>query len=174
MARDFLRFLRPAPTDPLGRLRVGLDQSESVPDVIDALREHARAATGADGITVVERRGDEVHYLTEDAISPLWAGQSFPVRMCISGMAMIARAPIVIPDVAEDKRVPLNLYLATFVRSMAMIPIGHGDPLIAMGVYWREPRIISEELVTTLVRIGDLAADALDRIGAPPPARQAA
>jgi GAF domain-containing protein len=174
MAHHFLRFLRARPADPLAALCTGLNESGSVPDVIEALRQHARRATEADGITVVERRGDEVHYLTEDAISPLWTGQSFPVRMCVSGMAMIARAPIVIPDVMEDKRVPLNLYLATFIRSMAMIPIGHGDPLIAMGVYWREPRAIGEETVTTLVRIGEHAADAIDRIGKPPPTRQAA
>jgi hypothetical protein len=174
MARDFFRFWRPHAVDPLAALRTGLRASGSVPDVIEALREHARGVTGADGITVVERRGDEVHYLTEDAISPLWSGQSFPVRMCVSGMAMIARAPIVIPDVMEDERVPLNLYLATFVRSMAMVPIGHGDPLIAMGVYWREPRSLREDTVASLVHIGELAADALDRLGAPPPARQAA
>ncbi|SOB87001.1 GAF domain-containing protein [Sphingomonas guangdongensis] len=174
MARSLLHFLRPAPADPLKPLREDLALGRSVASVVEALRTHARTLTAADGITLIERRGDEVHYLTEDAISPLWTGQSFPLRMCVSGMAMVARAPIVIPDVSEDKRVPLNLYLATFIRSMVMVPIGHGEPLIAMGVYWREPAPIAAATISTLTRVAELAADALDRIGDPPPSRQAA
>lgn len=174
MARSLLHFLRPAPADPLKPLREDLAFGRSVDAIVEALRTHARSIIAADGVTVIERRGDRVHYLTEDAISPLWSGESFPIRQCVSGMAMIARAPIVVPDVMEDKRVPLNLYLATFIRSMVMVPIGHGDPLIAMGVYWREANPIADETVATLLRVAELAADALDHLGDPPPGRQAA
>ena len=40
---------------------------------------------GADGATFVLRDGDCCYYVDEDAISPLWKGQRFPLEACISG-----------------------------------------------------------------------------------------
>ncbi|WP_326524547.1 GAF domain-containing protein [Sphingomonas sp.] len=149
---------------PIDAIRARLAESDSVDDVIATLREMVRPIIGADGITVVQREGDEVVYVTEDAVAPLWAGQRFPIRVCISGMAIQARAPIVIPNILEDKRVPLNAYLATFVRSMVMVPVGHGEPHMAMGAYWRVAEPITSIAVDRMSAIAAVAADALARI----------
>lgn len=157
-------IFRPRHDRLLREARLRLDLCTSRDSIVDALRTSARAIAAADGITVVKRIGDEVAYIGEDAISPLWTGQSFPMRMCISGMAIAARAPIVIPDIMQDKRVPLNAYLSTFVRSMAMVPVGHGEPTLAMGAYWREARPIAPLTVDRMRELAGYAADALDHL----------
>ncbi len=95
---------------------------------------------------MIRRDGDEVVYVGEDAISPLWTGQRFPIERCISGMAILARVPIVIPDIGADHRVPLSAYLATFVRSMAAFPLGTPAPIAALGLYWREVRPLGRDV----------------------------
>lgn len=143
-----------------------LTQVTTIDEIVSVLRNFARAIAGADGVTVVRRVGDEVTYVDEDAISPLWTGRSFPVRECVSGMAMIANAPIVIPDIRSDPRVPLNLYLSTFVRSMAMFPIGSPEPTMAMGIYWREPRRIEPEVVARMMGLARIAGDSVADVAA--------
>ena len=168
----------PHPTAPASKLDVACQRvraSESIDGVIEALRECGRAIVGADGLTIIRREGDEVVYVTEDAISPLWSGQRFSIRVCVSGMAIQARAPIVIPDIMQDRRVPLNAYIATFVRSMAVVPIGHGEPGMAIGAYWRHAQPIAQLAVERLTALAHAAADALDRIeGTADPGRQVA
>jgi hypothetical protein len=154
-----------APSDPVAeRIAVLFDACTTRGHVIDTLRDHGRAVTGADGVTVVRRDAAEVHYVTEDAISPLWTGQSFPLRMCIGGLVMLEERPIVIPDITLDKRVPLNAYLGTFVRSMAMMPIGRTAPEFATGAYWREIHPIEDRVVARQQMFADAAAAALARI----------
>ena len=122
----------------------------------------ARAVIGSDGITIVRRDDDQVAYVTEDAISPLWAGQCFPIRTCVSGQALLARAPIFIPDIAEDKRVPLNAYVATFVRSMGVVPIGRDDPRYALGAYWRDAQPIAPIAIERMMLLADAVATVID------------
>lgn len=113
-----------------------LARTRTLDEALEVLREHTRVIADSDGVTIVRREGDHVAYVGEDAVSPLWTGQRFPIRQCISGIAMLERQPVLIPDIAQDARVPLALYLATFVKSMAMFPLGPGEPAAALGVYW--------------------------------------
>ena len=106
-------------------------------DLVAKLARSARSLIGCDGATVVMRRDGQCHYVEEDAIGALWKGQSFPLGDCVSGWAMTHRQQVVIPDIRSDPRVPLQLYLATFVRSMAMTPIErNGESIGAIGMYW--------------------------------------
>ncbi len=145
-----------------------LDSASGWDDASMILRDHARAIADADGITVVLRQGDEVFYAAEDAISPLWTGQRFRVERCISGLAIMAGEPILIPDIRNDPRVPLNAYLATFVASMAAFPIGR---TAALGAYWRNPGAVDLEAVGLMTRLAAAAALILDPNA--PPARKA-
>lgn len=142
-----------------------LGNARNVEDVIALLHRHARVVAGADGITVVRREGDEVAYVTEDAIAPLWAGQRFALRTCVTGMAILAGEPIVIPDIARDPRVPLHLYLSTFVRSMAVFPVGGTAPAMALGLYWREARPPEPAALARVATLARQAGAVLDRIG---------
>lgn len=178
----FDRKLRPVPMaaaesgdDPLVAATCRIAAATDLDAVIAALRDTARGVVGSDGITIVRRDGDDVVYVSEDAISPLWTGQRFPIRICVSGMAIQARAAIVIPDILQDRRVPLNAYIATFVRAMAMVPVGRHDPQMAIGAYWQAAQPIADITVDRLSRLADAAADALARIeGIADPDRQVA
>ena len=117
-----------------------LAQARSIDEVCEILRGRARAIADADGVAVIRRDGDQVAYIGEDAISPLWTGQRFPIERCISGVAILAQCPIVIPDILADNRVPLSAYLSTFVQSMAVFPLGWPAPIAAstasIAVFW--------------------------------------
>src|SRR3569623_3632646 len=118
--------------------------------VMDIVKHAARALTGADGATFVLRDGDKCFYADEDAISPLWKGQRFPMDVCISGWAMLHRQPAVIEDIYADSRIPAAAYRPTFVKSMAMVPIRTLDPVGAIGNYWAERHQPSQEQVKVL------------------------
>ncbi len=135
----------------------------SIEALIGALRASARAIGVADGITVVRRQGDKVAYVAEDAVSPLWTGQALPIEACISGLAMIENRPVLIEDIYADARVPHAAYEATFVKRMAMFPIGAGDPQMALGAYWGTPGPIEAETVSLLSSLARAASQAFER-----------
>lgn len=144
-----------------------LDSARTVEEVRVILRSSARAAVRGDGATVVELDGDQCHYADEDAISPLWKGQRFPVTACISGWAIRHRKTVVIPDIRDDDRVPMEAYRPTFVRSMVTVPITAGQPIGAIGAYWGRPHRATDEETAALERLADAAGRALQRILAP-------
>ena len=155
--------LNPASRERLLAAVGQLNGRRSVDELIIVFRGCARALADADGITLVRREGDEVHYVAEDAIEPLWAGQRFPVDACISGLAMIENRPILIPDVYADDRVPIAAYEPTFVRSMAMFPIGTDRPVWAMGAYWARTGPIDRDAATLLASLARAAAPPFER-----------
>jgi len=128
------------------------------------LRAAPRRLVGAQGATFVLRDGDRVFYADEDAASPLWKGQRFPLEDCISGWAMLHSQTAVVPDIHEDARIPQAAYRPTFVRSLVMTPIGHPS-IAALGCYWDHVRYPSDADVALLHAVADAAAEAIDRIG---------
>ena len=77
-------------------------------------------------------------------------------KTCVSGWAMTHRQQVVIPDIRSDPRVPLQLYLATFVRSMAMVPVGN-PAVAAIGAYWATKHEATQSQIETLAAIADSA-----------------
>jgi signal transduction histidine kinase len=129
--------------------------------VMEVVRRAARDLSGADGVTFVLREGDLVHYADEEAISPLWKGCRFPADACISGWAMIHRAPVVIEDVYADPRIPQDAYRPTFVKSLLMVPVGDEDPVAAIGAYWASRHRASIREVHLLQTLAGFVALAL-------------
>ena len=107
---------------------------------------------------------DEVVYAGEDAVAPLWTGRRFPIEQCISGLAMIERRPIYIPDIYRDARVPQDLYRPTFVASMAMFPLGIGDPIAALGVYWAKDNPAEPDALALLDTLARSANSTFERL----------
>jgi GAF domain-containing protein len=147
-----------------------LEGAQTVQEVQVTLKTSARAAVQAQGATVVELDGDQCHYSDEDAVSPLWKGERFPVTSCISGWAMLHRETVVIPDTSLDERVPQDAYRPTFVRSLVMVPtmVGDGYPVGAVGAYWSYPHRASDREVAALEALAEGAGRALERILALP------
>src|SRR6202012_3430984 len=156
------------PTDSL-RLKLlemardRLAAARSRDEVIEIVRASARAACSADGVTFVLRDYSNCHYVEEDAISPLWKGQKFPMTSCISGWAMMNNKTAVIPDIFVDDRIPHEVYRKTFVKSLVMAPVGFDTPMAAIGAYWRDKPIITAREVTAVETIAQMVGDAMRR-----------
>ncbi|MDQ0463606.1 two-component sensor histidine kinase [Caulobacter ginsengisoli] len=157
-------------TDPVSSLDTlvsaieALASARQVEDVAAVVRSAARHLSGADGVTIVLRDGDQCHYLDEDAIGPLWKGLKFPMSACISGWAMLNRQTVVIEDIYLDDRIPHDAYRPTFVRSLVMTPVRPEEPIAAIGAYWSEVRRPSDEEIANLALIARATATALANV----------
>lgn len=143
-----------------------LSRATSLDRVMEIVRTHTRNLTGADGVTFVLKDGPNCYYADEDAIGPLWKGRRFPQTSCISGWVMMYRKPAVIEDIFVDPRIPAEVYRATFVRSLVMVPVGEHTPIAAIGNYWAENVRASAEQVATLQWLAAHTGLAMSRIGA--------
>jgi diguanylate cyclase (GGDEF)-like protein len=139
-----------------------LSHVRTVGNVQEVVRSAARRLVRADGATFVLREGHHCFYADEDAISPLWKGQRFPMDACISGWAMIHGEPVVIPDIYADQRIPHEAYRPTFVKSLVMVPIRAADPLGAIGMYWAGSHHATRREVAAAQALADSTAVALE------------
>lgn len=141
-----------------------LSLARDVDAVAAVVRRAARQLTGADGATFVLRDGDRCFYVDEDAISPLWKGQRFPLSACISGWSMLNRSATVIEDIYADARVPHAAYRPTFVRSLVMVPIRTRAPIGAIGNYWASRHRATEGEVQLLQALADSTSVAMENV----------
>lgn len=141
-----------------------LSLARKIEDVMAIVRTVARRLTGADGATFVLREGDKCFYADEDAISPLWKGNRFPMQTCISGWVMQNKLSAVIPDIYKDDRIPHDAYRPTFVKSLVMVPIRRINPLGAIGNYWATAHEPGPEHVKILQALADVTAVSIENI----------
>lgn len=141
-----------------------LSLARSMDTVTGIVRHTARSLTGADGVTFVLREGDMCYYADEDAIAPLWKGQRFPMGICVSGWVMENARAAAIPDIFADSRIPADVYRATFVQSLAMVPIRSIAPIGAIGAYWAEQHEPTREELQLLQSLADVTAVTMENI----------
>ena len=139
-----------------------LAAATSVDEVVAVLRDTARAAVGAQGISVVLEQEGRCFYAAEDAVSPLWQGQKFAAEQCISGWAMRHRETVTVSDVRLDPRIPQDAYTPTFVRSLIMVPIGRPVAVAALGAYWSEVRTHDQNTIKRLQSLASLATISIE------------
>jgi two-component sensor histidine kinase len=151
-----------------------LSSARTLDEIMTVVSAGVRALLQADGATFVLREGERCFYAEEDAVSPLWRGRRFPLSACISGWCMLNRQSVAVADIYQDDRIPADTYRPTFVRSLAMAPVGRDEPVAALGAYWAEVREPRAEEVELLQDIADAAALAVANVqlrqGAPQPA----
>ncbi|MCK6418615.1 MAG: ATP-binding protein [Alphaproteobacteria bacterium] len=141
-----------------------LSRAHDLDSVMTIVRQAARELTGADGATFVLRDGDKCFYAEENAISPLWKGQRFPMKTCISGWVMMNAQPAVIEDIYQDPRIPADAYRPTFVKSLAMVPVRRKNPVAAIGNYWAINRTPSAEEISILETLANFTSVALENV----------
>jgi signal transduction histidine kinase len=141
-----------------------LSRAHDLESLMLIIRKAARDLTGADGATLVLKDGDYCFYAEENAISPLWKGQRFPMKNCISGWVMMHAEPAVIEDIYQDPRIPHDAYRPTFVKSLAMVPIRRENPVGAIGNYWAKNHLPSEEEVAILQALANVTSIALENV----------
>lgn len=141
-----------------------LSHARKLETIVDIVRHAARKLTGADGATFVMREGEQVHYVDEDAIGPLWKGHRFPMTACISGWAIMNREHAVIDDIYADRRVPQDAYRKTFVKSLAMMPVRKHQPIAAIGNYWATHHLATPTEIRLLQSLADSTSIALENL----------
>lgn len=142
-----------------------LSLTRNLDDIMAIVRHAARDLTGADGATFILRDGDKCHYADEDAIGPLWKGQRFPMKACISGWVMMNAMPVLIEDIYTDARIPIDLYRPTFVKSLAMVPIRTESPIGAIGNYWAVQRQPEPYEINLLQALADIVSVTIENVG---------
>lgn len=148
----------------LGEVVQRLSFARSLVEIQQVVRTAARHLTRADGASFVLREGDCCFYADEDAVSPLWRGQRFPMSACISGWVMLNRRSAVVSDIYEDDRVLHDAYRPTFVKSLAMVPIRQLDPIGAIGNYWASRHEATAEEIALLQALADCTAVAIENV----------
>lgn len=141
-----------------------LARCRTAADVHRVLIRKTRAALGADGATLAVRDGDVCHYVAEDAISRLFEEQRLPLTACMSGWCITKKQRLTIEDITVDERVPRGVYEHTFVRSLAIAPIGSTDPIGALGAYWAAKHHPSKQDLLRLQALADAAAIAFENV----------
>lgn len=141
-----------------------LSLARELEQVQQIVRTTARELTGSDGATFVLRDDDQCFYADEDAIEPLWKGSRFPLTSCISGWTMLNKQSVVIEDIYADDRIPHAAYRPTFVKSLAMVPIRSLDPIGAIGNYWADGHLATEEEIRLLQALADATSIALENV----------
>ncbi|PWY53801.1 hybrid sensor histidine kinase/response regulator [Legionella qingyii] len=138
-----------------------LSQANDIQAITEIVRLAARELTGADGATFILKDGNCCYYVEENAIAPLWKGKRFPMKKCISGWVMLNKKSAVIEDIYNDPRIPQDAYRPTFVKSLAMVPIRREDPVGAIGNYWAQKRLPTQEELNILQALADTTSVAL-------------
>lgn len=141
-----------------------LSSARSLEKIMTVVRSAARDIAKSDGATFVLRDGDFCFYAEEDAISPLWKGQRFPLNTCISGWAMVNKKAVAIDDIYEDPRIPIPAYAPTFVKSLVMVPIRQENPIGAIGVYWAENHKATPEEVEMIQALADIVSLSMENL----------
>jgi signal transduction histidine kinase len=141
-----------------------LAMSQTMGNVSSVVTKAARELAHADGATFVLRDRDFCHYFDESAISDLWKGSKFPMDACISGWAMKHRQSVVIHDIYQDDRIPHDAYKPTFVRSLCMTPVLKENPIAAIGCYWKDTYVPTENEVTALQSLADVTAVSIEKV----------
>jgi GAF domain-containing protein len=148
----------------LNDARQRLAGSVDMREIMAIVRNTGREIIGADAATFILREGEQVFYADESAIQPLWKGQRFPISRCIGGWSMVNRSPVVIPDLAKDARIPLEVYHPTFVKSLAVVPIGVEDPIGAIGTYWAVHHRATQNEIQFLEQLASDTFEAIVRV----------
>lgn len=146
----------------LSRLLTILTTQPTLAGITTAVKHAVREGANADGVAFVLRDGDQCYYVDEDAMSPLWKGQRFPMASCVSGWAMTHRAAVIIPDVFADPRVPHEAYRQTFVKSMVMVPIRGVLPVGSIGAYWQVEHSADAGTVHWLQTVADALSPVME------------
>jgi len=115
-----------------------LSEARNSGKVVTILHTCVREVAAADGVTVMLRDGEEVRYLSDGCIEPLWRSERSPLASCIAGSAIGSRQHILIEKIAGDARLANDICPDAPIKSLAVLPIRSADPIGAMAVYWKD------------------------------------
>lgn len=131
--------------------------AHSLEEITKIILTAVRKLTNADGSTFVLLDNGFCYYVDENAIHPIWKGQRFPMDTNINGWVILNKQATIIEDVSIDERVSKSVGKDTFVKSMAIFPMGTEQPMGAIGTYWFQEYEPSREQIKLMQLIANSA-----------------
>ena len=131
--------------------------------VISAVCRAARQLSGSDAAVLVLRDGELCHVIGEDSPTPYWKGRRYPLKESVTGWVMEHDQPVVLDDIS-DPRVSQTIYRTTYVKSMAVVPLGRPQPIGSLSNLWRSRHTPSADEVKLMGMLADAAAVALENV----------
>jgi signal transduction histidine kinase len=141
-----------------------LSLARSIESIQNIVKHAARKIANSDGTCFILRDKDMCYYCDEDSIAPLWKGQRFSMSICVSGWVMLNKKTVVIEDIYNDYRVPIDAYKSTFVKSLVVVPIRSVDPIGAIGNYWQSSYVPTDEEVKLLEALANSTSIAIENV----------
>jgi signal transduction histidine kinase len=138
-----------------------LARTREVREVAQRTCAAAKQLSAAEGSSFVLSEGEYVYYAEEESPQRLWRGRRFPTMECISGWAIRHNQAVAIPDIYADSRIPVEAYRPTFVKSLAVLPLGHESPVGSLCVYWAREHAATEREMFLLDVLAEAASSAL-------------
>lgn len=132
--------------------------------VMDIVLLAVRKIADAPGASFILLDHGFCYYADENSISPLWKGQRFPLNMCVSGWVILNNQSVIIPDIYSDARILPGFYKHTFIKSMAVLPIGMEQPIGAIGIYWSEIYQPNGEIISLLQLLADMTMNSMKNV----------
>ncbi|HEY3644034.1 MAG TPA: ATP-binding protein [Gammaproteobacteria bacterium] len=140
----------------LGRAR---DMEAVVAKVCDA----ARRLSGSDAAVLTLREGELCHVVGEDSATPYWKGHRYPLQESVTGWVIENKQAVVLDD-TDDPRVSVSIYRNTYVKSMAVVPLGSPEPIGSLSNLWRGRHRPTADEIKLMGILADAAAAALDNV----------
>lgn len=141
-----------------------LAAAQTIENVQQIVTDAGRKLVNSDGSAIVFQDGGDCYYAFENTNEPLWQGSRFPAEECISGWVMTNQEPAIIEDIYQDPRIPLEIYKTTFVKSLVMVPVTGIEVIGAIGNYFKNRYLPTDEEVKLLQTLADAAATAIGNI----------
>ncbi len=141
-----------------------LAAAQTIENVQQIVTDAGRKLVNSDGSAIVFQDGGECYYAFENTNEPLWQGRRFAAEECISGWVMTNQEPAIIEDVYQDPRIPLEIYKPTYVKSLVMVPVTGMEVIVAVGNYFKNRYLPTDEEVRLLQTLADAAATAIGNI----------
>ena len=139
--------------------------TQSDPDaVMKIVKRAARRISRAQGVTLAFRQDNECYFAGEEAIAPLFKGMLLPLTGCINGWSILHNETVIVSDILQDDRIPQDQFSSSFVRSLAVFPVGTSAPFAAIGCYWSDVHEPSQEVVRLLESLAGVTALKFDNL----------
>jgi hypothetical protein len=140
-----------------------LGRARDMEAVVARVCAAARELSGSDAAVLVLREGELAHVVGEDADTAYWKGRRFRIAESVTGWVIEHAEPVVLDDIHVDPRVSADIYRASYVKSMAVMPLGR-PALGSLSNLWRGRHQPTAEELKVMGMLADAAAVALENV----------
>ncbi|HSN18127.1 MAG TPA: ATP-binding protein [Gammaproteobacteria bacterium] len=131
--------------------------------VVTRLCRAARQMSGADAAVLSLKEGELCHVIGEDAVTPYWKGRRYPCKETVTGWVIEHGQPLVVDDM-DDPRVAAVSHRNSYVKSMAVVPLGKPEISGSLSALWRGRHRPTDDEVRLMGMLADAGTLAMENV----------